>query len=235
MYGGGPNNGQQGYYQQGGQQQQGYQQQPGYGQPPQGYPQQMHPQQYMQQQQPYGGQGMQPGMPMQPGMMPGMMPGMPYGGQGQQGYAHGQPQGGSGPMSGSMGMNTGAAVFTPGGSWTPSAPAQSRAPALTDDEQQWLDEQIDNNAEVAAKAANDKAEKKKQDKVAQEMKDSEPSLEDVPREMQSSEVSAAPEPEGGYDDVMALIEANRKKNEAKRAAQSERNAAIVASFEARGT
>ena len=94
------------------------------------------------------------------------------------------------------------------------------------------------------------------------MKDSEPSLEDVPvsppppapppapslirtsshsgpsvlqREMQSSEVSAAPEPEGGYDDVMALIEANRKKNEAKRAAQSERNAAIVASFEARGT
>ena len=130
MYGGGPNNGQQGYYQQGGQQQQGYQQQPGYGQPPQGYPQQMHPQQYMQQQQAYGGQGMQPGMPMQPGMMPGMMPGMPYGGQGQQGYAHGQPQGGSGPMSGSMGMNTGAAVFTPGGSWAAPAPAQARAPAL---------------------------------------------------------------------------------------------------------
>ena len=94
MYGGGPpNKGQQGYYQHNGQQQQGYQQQqPGYGQPPQGYPQQMHPQQYMQQQQagmPYGGQGMQPGMPMQPGMMPGMMPGMPYGGQGQQGYGTG--------------------------------------------------------------------------------------------------------------------------------------------------
>ena len=141
-------------------------------------------------------------------------------------------------------------------------PPPSHLAAQTDDEQQWLDEQIDNNAEVAAKAANDKAEKKKQDKVAQEMKESEPSLEDVPvsppppapppapslirtsshsgpsvlqREMQSSEVSAAPEPEGGYDDVMALIEANRKKNEAKRAAQSERNAAIVASFEARGT
>lgn len=125
MYGGGPNNGQQGYYQQGGHKQQGYQQQPGYGQPPQGY-QQMHPQQYMQQQQAFGGQGMQPGMPMQPGMMNGMMPGMPYVGQGLQGYAHG----GSGPMSGSMGMNTDAAVFTPGGSWTPSAPAQSRAPAL---------------------------------------------------------------------------------------------------------
>ena len=142
------------------------------------------------------------------------------------------------------------------------APPPSHLAAQTDDEQQWLDEQIDNNAEVAAKATNDKAEKKKQDKVAQEMKDSEPSLEDVPvsppppapppapslirtsshsgpsvlqREMQSSEASAAPEPEGGYDDVMALIEANRKKNEAKRAAQSERNAAIVASFEARGT
>ena len=57
--------------------------------------------------------------------------------------------------------------------------APSHLAAQTDDEQQWLDEQIDNNAEVAAKAANDKAEKKKQDKVAQEMKDSEPSLEGV--------------------------------------------------------
>ena len=127
-----PNNGQQGYYQQNGQQQQGYQQQqPGYGQPPQGYPQQMHPQ-YQQHQQagmPYGGQGMQPGMPMQPGMMPGMMPGMPYGGQGQQGYAQGRPQmGAGGQMQGTMGMNTGAAVFTPGGSFTPSAPAQSQEP-----------------------------------------------------------------------------------------------------------
>ena len=133
MYGGGPpNKGQQGYYQHNGQQQQGYQQQqPGYGQPPQGYPQQMHPQQYMQQQQagmPYGGQGMQPGMPMQPGMMPGMMPGMPYGGQGQQGYAQGRPQMGGGQMQGTMGMNTGAAVFTPGGSFTPSAPAQPQEP-----------------------------------------------------------------------------------------------------------
>ena len=304
-----PNNGQQGYYQQNGQQQQGYQQQqPGYGQPPQGYPQQMHPQ-YQQHQQagmPYGGQGMQPGMPMQPGMMPGMMPGMPYGGQGQQGYAQGRPQmGAGGQMQGTMGMNTGAAVFTPGGSFTPSAPAQSQEPqtpalvklaplerhllrcawqppplfcrltlphlaAQTDDEQQWLDQQIDRNAEVAAKAASEKAEKLKQDKAAQNMKDSEPSLEDVPvspprpplptpsppapsppahattcisshagtsvlqSEMQS-EVSAAVEPEGGYDDVMALIEANRKKNEERRAAQSERNAAIVASFEARGT
>ena len=62
----------------------------------------------------------------------------------------------------------------------PSLPPPSHLAAQTDDEQQWLDEQIDNNAEVAAKAANDKAEKKKQDKVAQEMKDSEPSLEDVP-------------------------------------------------------
>merc|ERR1712129_279899 len=171
-------------------------------------------------------------------MMPGMMPGMPYGGQGQQGYAQGRPQmGAGGQMQGTMGMNTGAAVFTPGGSFTPSAPAQSQepqTPALTDDEQQWLDQQIDRNAEVAAKAASEKAEKLKQDKAAQNMKDSEPSLEDVPSEMQS-EVSAAVEPEGGYDDVMALIEANRKKNEERRAAQSERNAAIVASFEARGT
>ena len=235
MYGQPQGNGQQGYYQQNGQQQQqqGYQQQqPGYGQPPQGYPQQGYPQQmhpqYMQQQQ----GGMQPGMPMQPGMMPGMMPGMPYGGQGQQGYAQGRPQMGGGQMQGTMGMNTGAAVFTPGGSFTPPAPAQPQepqTPALTDDEQQWLDQQIDRNAEVAAKAASEKAEKLKQEKAAQAMKDGEPSLEDVPSEMQS-EGGAAVEPEGGYDDVMALIEANRKKNEERRAAQSERNAAIVASF-----
>ena len=56
-----------------------------------------------------------------------------------------------------------------------------------------------------------------------------------PQSEMQSEGGAAVEPEGGYDDVMALIEANRKKNEERRAAQSERNAAIVASFEARGT
>jgi hypothetical protein len=44
---------------------------------------------------------------------------------------------------------------------------------------------------------------------------------------------AAAEPEGGYDDVMKMIEENRRKNEAKRAAQSARNAEITAAFEAR--
>ena len=34
---------------------------------------------------------------------------------------------------------------------------------------------------------------------------------------------------------MAMIEANRKKNEEKRAAQSARNAEIVAAFEQRGS
>jgi len=243
MYGQ-PNNGQQGYYQQNGQQgysqQQQQQQQQQYGGPPQGYPQQMHPQ-YMQQQQagmPYGGQGMQPGMPMQPGMMPGMMPGMPYGGP-QQGYAQGQQQaqqmGSPQPgMQGAMGMNTGAAVFTPGGAFTPPAPAQPEQdtrPALTDDEQQWLDQQITASAEIAAKQASEKAEKLKQEKAAQAM--NEPSLEDVPSELRSGE--AAAEPEGGYDDVMALIEANRKKNEERRAAQSARNAEIVTAFEAKHT
>ena len=48
-------------------------------------------------------------------------------------------------------------------------------------------------------------------------------------------MAPAAEPEGGYDDVMALIEANRKKNEEKRAAQSARNAEIVAAFEQRGS
>ena len=38
---------------------------------------------------------------------------------------------------------------------------------------------------------------------------------------------------GDYDDVMKLIEENRKKNEAKRAAQSARNAEIIAAFEQR--
>jgi hypothetical protein len=36
-----------------------------------------------------------------------------------------------------------------------------------------------------------------------------------------------------YDDVMKMIEENRKKNEAKRAAQSARNAEIIARFEER--
>jgi len=60
-------------------------------------------------------------------------------------------------------------------------------------------------------------------------------LDDVPADMQNGSSPAAPaEPEGGYDDVMAMIEANRKKNEEKRAAQSARNAEIIANFEARG-
>mmetsp|Transcript_8146 Transcript_8146/g.16357 ORF Transcript_8146/g.16357 Transcript_8146/m.16357 type:complete len:242 (-) Transcript_8146:225-950(-) len=239
MYGH-PNNGPQGYYQNG----QGYghpQQQPGYGGPPQGYPQQMHPQ-YVQQQagMPYGGQSMQPGMPMQPGMMPGMIPGMPYGGP-QQGYAQGQQQqqrqmAGSPPqpgMQGAMGLNTGAAVFTPGGAFTPLAPAQAAAeqqPALTDDEQQWLDQQINSSAAEAAKQATAKADKQKQEERSRA---EEPSLEDVPSELQSAEAAPVVEPEGGYDDVMALIEANRKKNEERRAAQSARNAEIVSRFEAR--
>ena len=44
---------------------------------------------------------------------------------------------------------------------------------------------------------------------------------------------AAPAEPTDYDDVMKLIEENRKKNEAKRAAQSARNAEIIAAFEQR--
>ena len=47
------------------------------------------------------------------------------------------------------------------------------------------------------------------------------------------EAPAAAEPDGGYEDVMKMIEDNRRKNEAKRAAQSARNAEIIAAFEAR--
>jgi hypothetical protein len=39
--------------------------------------------------------------------------------------------------------------------------------------------------------------------------------------------------DGDYSDVMKMIEENRKKNEAKRAAQSARNAEIIAAFEQR--
>ena len=39
--------------------------------------------------------------------------------------------------------------------------------------------------------------------------------------------------DGDYTDVMKMIEENRKKNEAKRAAQSARNAEIIAAFEQR--
>jgi len=45
--------------------------------------------------------------------------------------------------------------------------------------------------------------------------------------------AAAPAADGGFDDVMKMIEENRRKNEAKRAAQSARNAEITAAFEAR--
>jgi len=59
------------------------------------------------------------------------------------------------------------------------------------------------------------------------------------KERADAEASAAApaavtiEPDGGYDDVMKMIEENRRKNEAKRAAQSARNAEITAAFEAR--
>ena len=124
-----------------------------------------------------------------------------------------------------------------------------------------MDQQITDSAAEAAKQTAEKAEKLKQEKAARDQ--NEPSLEDVPvspsppappralhtipstsshtcapavqSELRSAETKEAVEPEGGYDDVMALIEANRKKNEERRAAQSERNAAIVATFEARGT
>jgi len=49
----------------------------------------------------------------------------------------------------------------------------------------------------------------------------------------SPETPAQPAEPNDYDDVMKLIEENRRKNEAKRAAQSARNAEIIAAFEQR--
>lgn len=55
---------------------------------------------------------------------------------------------------------------------------------------------------------------------------------DEPELTADSAPTPTAEPED-YDDVMKLIEENRRKNEAKRAAQSERNKEIEARFAAR--
>jgi len=213
MYG--QQNGRGGY-----QYQNGYPQQP-YGQQP--YPNQM-PQQYGMPPQygmPQGSMPMQPGMGgMQPSMMPqqyGMHQQQQYGGPPParappQQYSQVPQQGMSAAVAG---LRHDAPVFMPGGSGPAAhaAPA-ARQPSLTAEEEQWLDQQIVNSSTQAVppEAAVD---------------------DDVPDEIQQAEAAPVAEPEGGYDDVMAMIEANRKKNEEKRAAQSARNAEIVAAFEAR--
>lgn len=206
------------------QQQQQYGMQPGMQQPYAMQPGQPGQQQYMQQQ-----YGMQPGQQQYSAAQPGAPPqqyGMPQQQQfAQQQQQYGMPRGpapqGGMPMNATMGLNHNAAVFTP--TPRPASPTHAVPPAgpargqsLTDEEQLWLDQQILQSANANQQPATD-----------------DPSLEDV--ELQAGATPGATAvPEGGYDDVMAMIEANRKKNEERRAAQSARNAEITAAFEARG-
>ena len=82
----------------------------------------------------------------------------------------------------------------------PGQLVQSSSAPPTDEEQAWIEKQLDAQEQKPAAAA--------------------------PEAADSGDG-------GGYDDVMKMIEENRKKNEAKRAAQSARNAEIIAAFEAR--
>ena len=107
------------------------------------------------------------------------------------------------PMQPGMGMPQGYAQGN-GNYADPYAPpgqlVQSSSAPPTDEEQAWIEKQLDAQEQKPAAAA--------------------------PEAADSGDG-------GGYDDVMKMIEENRKKNEAKRAAQSARNAEIIAAFEAR--
>ena len=142
----------------------------------------------------------------------GMPMGMPMG--------MGPPRGGP---PGGMGMNINAATFVPGvgmvsnGPPPPQQQQMQAPPEPTDEEQEWLDSQM-------AAAEKEKAAAKPE----------EASIDDVPPEVQAAGATPeAPKPLEDHTDVMKMIEENRKKNEAKRAAQSARNAEIIAAFEAR--
>ena len=60
-----------------------------------------------------------------------------------------------------------------------------------------------------------------------------PIIQEAQTTLVSETAASATEPAEGYDDVLQMIEENRRKNEAKRAAQSARNAEITAAYEAR--
>jgi len=150
-----------------------------------------------------------------------------YGQPGQQGYGMpygGAPYGGMHPgagefvpgMYGGNGyqqpMNGGASPYLPPGQQpVPQHPPQQRVEQPpTDEEQAWLETQME-----------------KDEQAKREAGDSEK------LNAAAAASAAAPAADGGFDDVMKMIEENRRKNEAKRAAQSARNAEITAAFEAR--
>ena len=100
-------------------------------------------------------------------------------------------------------------------------------PHQTDEEQQWLEQMMSQQAAA-----------KQNTTAPPDFDEPEPEVSAAPErsaEELAAEKAADDKGPGDYDDVMKLIEENRKKNEAKRAAQSARNAEIVAAFEQRGS
>ena len=102
---------------------------------------------------------------------------------------------------------------------------------MSAEEQAWLDQQMANaEAQKAAQAA------AAPDVSAGGPDDDEPEPPTPTNASSGGAASGAATEEAGdgdYTDVMKMIEENRKKNEAKRAAQSARNAEISAAFEQR--
>merc|ERR1719454_1716019 len=99
---------------------------------------------------------------------------------------------------------------------------QPQQQQMTDEEQAWLEQQM-----MQAEAAQPKP------PPSQPPEEQTPDLPPTPTPSASTKESAAESGPGDYDDVMKLIEENRRKNEAKRAVQSARNAEIIAAFEQR--
>lgn len=93
----------------------------------------------------------------------------------------------------------------------------------TDEEQMWLEQQM-MQAESQPKSAPDVSDGPRAPPEEEEEEPPTPS---------NTEAAPAAAANNDYDDVMKLIEENRRKNEAKRAAQSARNAEIIAAFEQR--
>jgi len=141
-----------------------------------------------------------------------MQPGMPMGGYPPQGYMMNQ-----GPYGQQQQMQQ-----------MPQQQMQQQLDPPTDEEQMWLEQQMEQaqgpGGSAASRAAPDPV-------AAAEAA----ALEQASSAPTNSSVTITPAGDGqdGYEDVMKMIEENRRKNEAKRAAQSARNAEIVAAFEAR--
>jgi len=160
---------------------------------------------------PFRPQGMQPMMQphaIQPGMYGmGAPRGMTF--QPIQGFSNGAQYGGHQQIAPQYGHQT------PQQHNSHNSDVVEQAPP-TREEQLWLEEQM---------------------QLAEEMKPQSVPIgpEDLEEEppTPSLETPAQPAQPNDYDDVMKLIEENRRKNEAKRAAQSARNAEIIAAFEQR--